>query len=75
MFFEGSTAELTVPTPTIESGAGENASMKTQIGGRSIAKAVSREPERAWITGGRRGGAADYRSGEREHMRVLPMFF
>ena len=39
---------------TIESAARENASVKTPIGGRSIARAATGEPERAWITGGRR---------------------
>ena len=44
---------------TIESAARENASVKTPIGGRSVARAATREPERAWITGGGRGGYAE----------------
>ena len=39
----------------IESAARENASVKTPFGGRSVARATTREPDRAWITGGRRG--------------------
>ena len=51
---------------TIESAARENASVRTPIGGRSIARAATREPVRAWITGGGRGGDGEQRSGERE---------
>ena len=40
---------------TIESAARENVGVKTPIGERSVAKTATREPERAWITGGRRG--------------------
>ena len=49
VFFEESTVELTVPTPTIESAARENASVKIPIGGRSLARAATKEPERAWV--------------------------
>ena len=59
VFLEGSTLKLTDPTPTIESEARENDSVKKPIGGRSVATAGTRDPERAWITAGRRGGDTD----------------
>ena len=43
----------------IESAAKENVSVKTPIGGRSVARATTRKPEKAWITGGGRGGDAE----------------
>ena len=43
----------------MESAARENASVKTPIGGSSVARAAAREPERAWITGRGRGGDAE----------------
>ena len=75
VFLEGSTVKLTAPTPTIEIAARENASVKTPIGGRSVARAATREPKRARITGGHRGGEAEYRSGEREHCVFYLFFF
>ena len=56
---------------TIESAARENARVKTPIGERSVARAATRQPKRAWITGGHLGGEAEYTSGERE----LRIFF
>ena len=57
----------------------ESAARKRQCYRRPRSKerdeCATREPERAWITGGRRGGDADYRSGKREiHCVFFPAF-
>ena len=72
VFLKGSSSvELAAPTPPIESAPRENASVKTPIGGRSVARATTREPERAWIT---QEVIGDCRPGEREHLHFLPDF-